>query len=379
MSVSALLSIQRLKYAFLSFPNALGGSSLDSFFARKRLFRKVAYLENQLLSIEDTTLHASQMDDASHRRIVLDRSKFFPISFSWPGPLEAFEDLHELTRKPFSIIFPGEPYGFTDYKSYLEEYRSSVYGTTFKKAGWDCFRHVEILAMGGIPYQPDVLECPDLAMSLYPKNLIATAHTFANAGLIAPRDLRAAIYSRFVERLTSEAMASFILSKTQFVPDRVIFLDDTMNTIPDYLSVMTYVGLKKLLGSEKVVAPLGAGPVFEDWTGNQDNLHGLGFGYCKVLSCSLRNSTEEAPADLQDAFEMVGPNDLLVAANINRSKALAELVSSAEIPEAHKLHIWGDDRSPNRSQLKWLKTLEGHVAIREVYSDVLTKSFLQVL
>ena len=43
---------------------------------------------------------------------------------------------------------------------YYKEYQHSRFGLTYKKAGWDCHRHYEILSSGAVPYFTDLAERP---------------------------------------------------------------------------------------------------------------------------------------------------------------------------------------------------------------------------
>ena len=40
-------------------------------------------------------------------------------------------------------------------------YQNSLFSLTYRKTGWDCLRHYEILASGSIPLFLDLEKCPE--------------------------------------------------------------------------------------------------------------------------------------------------------------------------------------------------------------------------
>ena len=295
-------------------------------------------------------------------------SPFFPISFSWPMKLDA-ANLGAIPgdRNLVSTIIPGEPYSFSDYGSYLSEYQHSKYGITIKKGGWDCFRHLEILASGAIPLMPDVAKCPEWAMFHYPKATLAQVVDKFSRGEEISTESWSDFQRWFESHLTSRAMASFMLRRIRYREQRVIFLDPGLAAAPDYLSVMTYAGLKEELGQDKVIAPLGSASVYSDWSGETAHLHGLGFGYTKVLDVSLRSKEEWQPLPAAQALSVLRDDDFVIVGNVSRNNELANEVNALRRNPEKSLFIWGDDRSPDRAQIRWLKSLSGFKAIREFY------------
>lgn len=65
-----------------------------------------------------------------------------------------------LKTKMISGIIPAfggfSTYAFDNELDYYKEYQSSWYANTWKKGGWDCMRHYEILANGCIPLFTDI-------------------------------------------------------------------------------------------------------------------------------------------------------------------------------------------------------------------------------
>jgi hypothetical protein len=96
----------------------------------------------------------------------------FPITFSIPNDKIVVEI--PLKTKFLSNLVPGDQttYIYKTEKDYYNEYKKSLFATTYKKAGWDCMRHYEILACGCIPYFPNIENCPSKTMYHLPKKLI---------------------------------------------------------------------------------------------------------------------------------------------------------------------------------------------------------------
>jgi hypothetical protein len=95
-----------------------------------------------------------------------------PINFSIPKQLIVSEVPKK--TKDYASIIPGDisTYVYDNQSDYYKDYQSSYYGVTFKKGGWDCLRHYEILMNGCIPYFPGLENCPAHTMTLFPKTLV---------------------------------------------------------------------------------------------------------------------------------------------------------------------------------------------------------------
>lgn len=97
----------------------------------------------------------------------------FPISFAIPSEkLYTDYGIAEKTKVE-SFINPErrDTYIYTNETDYYNDYRTSLFGTTMKKAGWDCMRHYEIIANGCLPYFRDFEECPKTIMTNWPSDL----------------------------------------------------------------------------------------------------------------------------------------------------------------------------------------------------------------
>jgi len=91
-----------------------------------------------------------------------------PISFGIPSI--AIKALVPPKSQSFCSVIPGKKSTYIwDEKKYYEDLQKSLFTITYKKSGWDCFRHLEIMASGGLPLFISIKRCPPVAMALHPK------------------------------------------------------------------------------------------------------------------------------------------------------------------------------------------------------------------
>ena len=107
------------------------------------------------------------------RELLKETPNIKPINFSIPKN----KIIKEINRKPknlLSPLIPGrlETYIYKDEKSYNQMYQNSVFALTYRKGGWDCFRHYEILMNGCIPFHLEINKCPNKTLKKLPKDLL---------------------------------------------------------------------------------------------------------------------------------------------------------------------------------------------------------------
>ena len=101
------------------------------------------------------------------------KSKASPISFCFPEnelPSERIE-----IKDKTQLLAPMDPRFLNSYiydeQGYYEQYSKSIFGTTIKKAGWDCMRHYEILSVNTLLFFPGIEDKPNLTMINFPSKL----------------------------------------------------------------------------------------------------------------------------------------------------------------------------------------------------------------
>ena len=104
------------------------------------------------------------------RELISKNSKVLPISFAIPKN----KILDKIDKNPKNLLAPLIPgklntYIYDSEDSYYEMYKKSIFGLTYKKAGWDCLRHYEILMNGCIPLFLDLKDCPNDCITTLPK------------------------------------------------------------------------------------------------------------------------------------------------------------------------------------------------------------------
>lgn len=301
-----------------------------------------------------------QLCRAAHRN-----TGVWPISFSYPLPPRPPRQNQSNSINP---IYPGHPYSFELLSGYMDSYSEYSYALTHRKSGWDCFRHVEILASGSVPFMPDARLIPDYTMVHYPKLFLVEVanHLLTNRGTLSTRD-RESLHRYFENHLTSSAMASYLLKASpQVGKGKVLFVDHAIGTMPDYQSVLTLIGLKQVMG-DRVIAGYPVPYIYQDWIGNARELYGRGFGYTRVLPKVVRSAEE-----LDDNLNALNGGDfsridLLVVGSITRNFERA-LNLLKVFPASRTVWIHGEDEGPTAAEISLYKEFGVTVFVRELSS-----------
>jgi len=288
----------------------------------------------------------------------------WPISFSYPkSPKLLNSDPEQL----LCSITPGFPYSFDNENEYLQTYANSYLGLTHRKAGWDCFRHLEIMSSGAIPLMLDVQEIPEYSMIHYPKIALIEIKKKVESQSGRPgTTTRESFREHFENNLTSKAMATYMLRIAEFVePKRVLFVDEKLPNNADYQSVLALIGLKQIFGVNCEVA-FPVEYIYEDTSIDTAQLYGRGFGYTRVLSPTLRTEHEktlDSPPMIQS--EHLNSFDLVVVGSISRNPEIASEVLS-KFPAEKTIWIHGEDSPPTIREAKFLRESGTKVFVRSI-------------
>lgn len=98
-----------------------------------------------------------------------------PINFAIPEN-KVVDNINQNPKYLLAPLIPGklDTYIYEKEKDYYDMYFNSLFALTYKKAGWDCLRHYEILANGCIPLFLDLKNCPQETLKTLPKeNLLS--------------------------------------------------------------------------------------------------------------------------------------------------------------------------------------------------------------
>jgi hypothetical protein len=243
----------------------------------------------------------------------------FPIAFSIPReiivPYVPFKMQHTATHK----------YQFNDCNLYLQNYRSSIFGDTTLKCGWDCLRHYEILSQGTIPnfqkrpgpYCPNgLLDCPENTMFNYPKK--QTLRLIDKYGSLdfseIMRTSSSELYDDLDEllrytraNLTNEASSEYILDKARVPGSRKILYVANVKEgehNDDYLYNMLVNGFKINSKGECDIFPEFDHHYKSFSLEKSKKMYGKGFNYTRFVDDSYRNkrSKEEIIDHLRTGY-----------------------------------------------------------------------------
>ena len=123
---------------------------------------------------DQTSVHESLVGKVTYfkRELTFDNPLVNPIGYCFPESKFRWCP-HEAKTKLVATVIPGDKttYKFTEEDAYYDDYRVSFYGFTWKKLGWDCFRHHELLFSSCVPIFPDIAECPRQTLTRFPKDI----------------------------------------------------------------------------------------------------------------------------------------------------------------------------------------------------------------
>jgi hypothetical protein len=157
------------------------------------------------------------------RELIYVKNRVYPIHFGFPE--EKIQTTLPKTRKLARVQpnWNGKKPNYIHVKEqdYYDDYRSSFFGRTTKKAGWDCMRHYEIMACRALPYWPDLPQCPPKICTNLPKSLLLEAknlyernpdeYFFTEEGSKIYKDLEEQIFKHFRQHCTTQALADYVI------------------------------------------------------------------------------------------------------------------------------------------------------------------------
>ena len=140
------------------------------------------------------------------------------ICFSFPT--SKIRPIREKTRT-YCPIEPGNKSTYVQgEETYMDVLGTSAFCRTKSMWGWDCWRHLEILAAGSVPIFDDLDSCPETTLVQYPKKELLKRER------ADPQVLR----DHFLRHLTCSAMNRYVLetlNETDRPTDRPTLFDAT--------------------------------------------------------------------------------------------------------------------------------------------------------
>lgn len=248
----------------------------------------------------------------------------YPLSFSIPD--ECIISYSGCNNKHVTIsdLYPGNMltyrFGCDDEKEYNEHYQDSFFAYTFKKGGWDCMRHYEILLNGCLPIFKDLDKCPVDTLTTMPKQLIKEYNL-----LLPFKKEKKHLYDEYAykinkwvkEKCSTSASANYFLSKVKSVNVKNILLIRGHVGV-NYSRETLWIGLKRYIQSISGVAveyPK-INYLYKSYKESKEKLHGFGFQYTCRLDDDYNLSDQEIIDKIDNNFwdiiiyGKVGPDEL---------------------------------------------------------------------
>ena len=145
---------------------------------------------------------------------IYEKYGFYPITFS----LQNDAIINTNKEDFFSNAIPGtkSSHQWCVLDKYYDNYKKSNYAYTWKKGGWDCNRHTEILMNSCTPYMPDIKDCPHYTMYFYPKNKF---QEILNTQYIIPPIIKKVDPPINIEIIEREKINENLFDKEQYLLD----------------------------------------------------------------------------------------------------------------------------------------------------------------
>lgn len=263
----------------------------------------------------------------------------YPISFSI-HPSKIVADVPPKTRL-LAFIDPNDTstYIYDNETDYYQDYRSSYFAVTKKKAGWDCMRHYEILANGCIPMFEGLTDCPERTMVHFPKEIILESNQLfleiiescSSVEEMTPAHrARCDHYIRILldytrEHLSNPGMARYMLRTVGFqdftIPRKTLYLFE--RPYPDYLKDTNLAGFKELLGTECHDHPR-TEYVYQSEAPLATWLYGRGMTYTRLLDPALHNGDYDGTLEADIRAHVY---DLVIYGSYHRGMPYWDLVN----------------------------------------------------
>lgn len=152
------------------------------------------------------------------REIYFERKDIKPIAMAIPDSMIQL-DFKPNKSKYFATVYPGRPetYVFKTEQSYYEDYQKSYFGVTFKKGGWDCLRHYEIIGNKCIPYFIGLEDCPKNILYNWPKKLLLKTNEYAKSCIypLEYDELLEELYSYAKQNMTTSILANYVIQTSE--------------------------------------------------------------------------------------------------------------------------------------------------------------------
>jgi hypothetical protein len=303
-----------------------------------------------------------------------DQFGVFPVWFSFPTSKILRQ---ENKTQIWAVVLPsqGRKYIYDKETAYMHDYTTARFGYTWKKGGWDCLRHLEIMAAKCLPVFKGVEACPPCTMVGYPKDLFSEIHRAvtmvakelnpswdsnalkpllpASHPLLKESEWTRTLDLYFEANLKSGSMVKIMhmayahkLGDVLLRPPRnVLFVDSAIPTMPDYQSMFTLIGLYEAWPSATIDVAFDVPYLFDDYKLSTTGLYGRGFNYALAINASLRVKVSQSDILQRDRD---GLYDLVIYGSITRCSWNLAILNT---PPRKRWIIFGEDDVPSKEQI----------------------------
>jgi hypothetical protein len=211
----------------------------------------------------------------------------------------------------FSPLIPRirRTYIYKTEDEYINAYGSYSYALTFKKAGWDCLRHYEILMAGTVPYFLGLDKIPKKTMHKFPRELVREAMTLPGVPTEAEveqslkKHRRAppinhtifplAKFNDLRKKLIEYTQNNLLAKHTNVQTGDTVAISNGHDHIVgshgmDYQRNTVVIGL--LEQGKKVITTFDISHLFDDFKGSTSRLYGHGFTMSRSIPSSLKKN-----------------------------------------------------------------------------------------
>eukprot|EP00668_Euglena_longa_P029470 GGOE01036818.1.p1 GENE.GGOE01036818.1~~GGOE01036818.1.p1 ORF type:complete len:857 (-),score=181.53 GGOE01036818.1:122-2692(-) len=296
--------------------------------------------------------HHSCFHDAEQRLQRLEHAWLtaYPVSFCYPRSVAEFyhQKFANVTRTIQMMeglhshwVNGHKEYGTANEGAYLQQYAKAQCVETRRKAGWDCLRHLEIMATGAIPVfrLHDTEPIDPLTMYHHPKECIGTFAKARSAPRLEVERLRSDLWQFFSRHLACDSELQFVMRAVDYDPCTevpALYLDSYLARDIDYQSNSFFSGLRDVLGPNLDVWQE-PHYLYSNWEGDQHTLYGNGLGYALAIDARLHSNG--VPDHVVISRLKAKYYKLVVYGSITRSLPFWNEVSAALPPD----RIWAVD------------------------------------
>ena len=231
------------------------------------------------------------------------RAKVWDFSPLYPRPLGSRSGSRIPYNHPKYILGPfDEPLAG-------EIYSASYFTYTHRRVGYDCGRHVEVLASGTVPYWADIAVTPSWALVHYPKKLLKEALSLPGVEAVGKPDRGGGVDTEY---LLSDGGGDYVnfrkpgaINKATFDKDKYYDLADRiLNFTKNHLTCGAMVAyILKTIGYEEPKSIFLANKFHMDYAGTpvECGLSELGLNYTTFQADEWRD--DQSPFERPDIGE----------------------------------------------------------------------------